>query len=80
MTIRQVREVPARRGPAAREPYVAKDVRDFMRLVYDAAAVESDGRDGKTVAAMLRRYIKVRGIKNVNAVLRNGTAYLVRED
>ena len=81
MTVRPVRELPRSAwGGARREPYAAKDVREFMRLGYEVAAVEVAGREAKNVAAALEHYVRSRGIKGIRAVQRSGTAYLVRED
>ena len=83
MSIRQVRELPARTGGiGGGESYVAKDVREFLRMGYDVAAVESPGRKANRVGAALKHYIKrnPKACAGVSAVQRGGVAYLVRGD
>lgn len=81
MSVRPVRELPAKRKKSHEESYVARDVREFLRLGCEIACVESDGRPGKHVVMALRNYVRrhpdqCRGLK---AFCRGGKAYLVRE-
>lgn len=84
MTIRQVREVPAPRY-RPQESFVAKDVREFLRLGYDAAAFEYPGRDAKSIRAALASYIKKnpKTCSELAVCVRGGdkgTCYLYRRD
>ena len=83
MSIRQVRELPKRAPTRPRtESFVAKDVRDFIRIGYEAARVESEGRSAKSVATALKNYIKAHPEQcaGIGSCIRQGGAYLYRED
>ena len=83
MSIRQVRELPERKpNIPKRESYVAKDVRDFVRIGYDVALVEHEGRKGKHVAVALQHYIRKHPeqCRGIGSCMRGGRAYLYRED
>ena len=83
MSIRPVKDLPHRTGgPIAKGSYVDKDVREFLRMGYDVAAVEHAGKSGKNVVTALKYYIErnQKACAGVSAVLRGGVAYLVRGD
>ena len=82
MSIRQVRELPKRVMPKNKESYVAKDVRDFIRIGYDMACVEVDGRSANKICVALAHYIKAHPeqCKGIGSCKRQGKAYLYRED
>ena len=83
MSIRPVKDLPRRKGgPIARGSYVDKDVREFLRMGYDVAAVECPGHAGKNVLTALKHYIErnQKACAGVSAVQRGGVAYLVRGD
>ena len=82
MAIRPVREVPKRvRGFAAGEPYVAADMREFVRKGMDVAVLEYDGRKARTIVDACKRYIKAHPdrLRGVRAGMRGGRAYVWRE-
>ena len=84
MAIRQVREVPTPKY-REKESFVAKDVREFLRLGYDAAVFEYPGRDAKSIRASLASYIKKnpRTCAGLAVCVRGGdkgTCYLYRRD
>lgn len=84
MAIRQVREVPAPKY-RPQESFVAKDVREFLRLGYDAAVFEYPGRDAKSIRAALASYIKKnqKTCSKLAVCVRggdDGTCYLYRRD
>ena len=84
MSIRQVREVPAPKRQN-KESFVAKDVREFLRMGYDAAVVESPGHDAKSVRASLASYIRKnpRTCAHLGVCVRGGdrgACYLYRKE
>lgn len=82
MSIRPVRELPKpKRVLRQRESYVAKDVREFIRLGYEVACVEVEGRTDKRVAAALKNYVEHHPDQCAGIAVRqrDGKAYLVRE-
>ena len=81
MSVRQVRELPARRT-TKQESFVAKDVREFLRMGYEVAVVEAVGRKPQSVQAALTGYIKAnqRTCKGLKVAVRQGKCYLYREE
>ena len=81
MSVRQVRELPAK-VTAKKESFVARDVREFLRMGYEVAVVEVDGRKAQSVQAALSSYIKAnqRTCKGLKVAVRKGKCYLYREE
>ena len=83
MAIRPVKELPVRTGPGGGvEPFVAADLREFIRKGMDVAVIEHEGKKPESVAVACKKYIKAhpeqyRGIKSG---VRGGRAYVWRED
>ena len=80
MSVRQVRELPQRKT-TKQESFVAKDVREFLRMGYEVAVVEADGRKPQSVQAALSGYIKAnpKACKGLKVAVRQGKCYLYRE-
>ena len=82
MAIRPVKELPVRTGPnGSVEPFVAADVREFVRKGMDVAVLEYDGRKAGAVVDACKRYIKAHPdkLRGVKAGMRGGRAYVWRE-
>lgn len=82
MAIRPVKELPVlKSGRAAGEPYVAADMREFVRKGMDVAVLEYDGRKAGTIVDACKRYIKAHPdkLRGVHAGMRGGKAYVWRE-
>lgn len=82
MAIRPVKELPRRKGGFCdKDSYVAKDVREFLRLGYDLAAVEYPGKKAKSVQEALRHYFErhPRECAGMSAVRRGDVVYITRE-
>ena len=83
--LRQVREVPPRiHGYSAREPWFAKDLRDFVRLRYEAAellppeGVPKSKSWADSTACSVNRYVKKKGLP-VLATKRKDIVYIERK-
>ena len=83
--LRQVREVPPRiHGYSAREPWFAKDLRDFVRLRYEAAellppeGVAKSKSWADSTACSVNRYVKKKGLP-VRATKRKDIVYIERK-
>lgn len=82
MAIRPVKELPVRKsGRAAGEPYVAADMREFVRKGMDVAVLEYDGRKAGAIVGACKRYIKAHPeqLRGCKAGVRGGKAYVWRE-
>lgn len=82
MAIRPVKELPVlKSGRAAGKPYVAADMREFVRKGMDVAVLEYDGRKARTIVDACKRYIKAHPeqLRGVRAGMRGGKAYVWRE-
>lgn len=81
MSVRPVRELPPRGGGRSTESFVAKDVREFLRLGLEVACVEIEGRKPANVASALSLYIERHPDQcaGLAACCRQGRAYLHRE-
>lgn len=78
--MRQVRELPKATRAFGSEPYVAKDVREFVRSGARIAEVTYEGRDAKQIVVSLRKFVQSRGIERIAVVQRDKRAFLVREE
>ena len=83
--LRQVREVPPRKnGYRASEPWFAKDLRDFVRMGYDAAellppeGVAKSKSWADSTACSVNRYAKKKGLP-VRATKRKDIVYIERK-
>ena len=85
--LRQVREVPPRKnGYRASEPWFAKDLRDFVRMGYDAAELLPNNVVAKakakswadSTACSVNRYVKKKGLP-VRATKRKDIVYIERK-
>ena len=83
--LRQVREVPPRiHGYSARDPWFAKDLRDFVRLRYEAAELLPPEGVAKakswadSTACSVNRYVKNKGLP-VRATKRKDIVYIERK-
>ena len=82
MAIRPVKELPVlKSGRAAGEPYVAADMREFVRKGMDVAVLEYDGRKARTIVDACKRYIKAHPdrLRGCKAGVRAGKVYVCRE-
>ena len=82
MAIRPVKELPVRTGPGSSvEPFVAADMREFVRKGMDVAVLEYDGRKAGAIVDACKRYIKAHPdkLRGVKAGMRGGKAYVWRE-
>lgn len=80
--LKRVAELP-KRVKSGREPYVAKDVREFLRnCTYDAAEVTIEGKTSKNVYIAIRRYMSLNPelCKTISVFMRNGKVYLYRDE
>ena len=82
MAIRPVRELPVlKSGRAAGEPYVAADMREFVRKGMDVAVLEVEGKKAGAIVDACKRYIKAHHeqLRGCKAGVRGGKAYVWRE-
>lgn len=81
MSIRPVREVPSRGWKQPKESMVDKEMREFLRLGYDAAVVEVEGKSLKQLDAAVRGFIKAhpRECASVRCGKRGDHIYVWRE-
>ena len=82
MAIRPVKELPVlKSGRAAGEPYVAADMREFVRKGMDVAVLEVDGKKAGAIVDACKRYIKAHPeqLRGCKAGVRGGKAYVWRE-
>lgn len=83
MAIRPVKELPVlKSGRAAGDPYVAADMREFVRKGMDVAVIEIEGKKPESVVSACKKFIKDRPeqYRGVHAGVRGGRAYVWRED
>jgi len=83
MAIRQVKELPTRAGNRyTGESYVAKDVREFVRLGYGVALVEYPNVKPDALKRALVVYIKRNQdtCAGISVCIRKGRVYMVRSD
>lgn len=83
MSIRPVKDLPARAGFGEKRPsFVAADMREFIRKGMDVAVIEHEGKKPESVAVACKKYIKANPeqYRGVKAGVRGGRAYVWRED
>ena len=76
MSIRPVKELPARAGFGEKRPsFVAADMREFIRKGMDVALIEQ-------IVAACKKYVEAHPeqYRGVKAGVRGGRAYVWRED
>ena len=83
MSIRPVKELPARAGFNAKRPsFVAADMREFIRKGMDVAVIEHEGKKPGQIVVACKKFVKANPeqYRGVHAGVRGGRAYVWRED